>query len=203
MSNVKIGKGIYFLGNDNVVVYIGKSQKDIFNRICGHIKDDDKIFTQIAYYAIENEADINILELILIDKYKPLYNRDSKTASESSITVDYNSMLPEPTIISTEKFKDKYLKKVATLNETTMSTLSMPTVTKPVKPEQILDTSINSYTQEKLLYAFDTILEENTPPNKTIKDFNGGNIQCLVNSNKLVLHYGILNLVLKTEIQYK
>lgn len=52
------------------------------------------------------------------------------------------------------------------------------------------DMSIISFEKEDLVKDLDAILSEYAPEGKTIKDFTGGYIQQLTNSNVFVAYYG-------------
>lgn len=69
----KITGGIYFLYNDDELVYIGKSQ-NIFQRIGTHIKEGIKEFNNWDYQEIDNENERSELEGYLINVFKPKYN---------------------------------------------------------------------------------------------------------------------------------
>lgn len=69
----KITGGIYFLYNDDELVYIGKSQ-NIFQRIGSHIKEGIKEFNNWDYQEIDNENERSELEGYLINVFKPKYN---------------------------------------------------------------------------------------------------------------------------------
>ena len=67
------GEGLYILLLDGVVVYIGKS-KNIKNRVREHKRD--KNFNEIHSILFRNDGDIDLYEPYLINKYKPMYNKD-------------------------------------------------------------------------------------------------------------------------------
>ena len=73
MSGSFDGEGLYILLLDGVVVYIGKS-KNIKNRVREHRKD--KNFNEIHSILFKNDGDIDLYEPYLINKYKPIYNKD-------------------------------------------------------------------------------------------------------------------------------
>lgn len=79
---------------DNEIVYIGKSDYSLMNRICSH-KEEPKFRPYIKksaiYYAeVMNPAMSTILETYLINKYKPELNISMKYAEELGIEI------PEP-----------------------------------------------------------------------------------------------------------
>ena len=59
--------GIYFLYNNENVVYIGKSN-NMKNRINQHKKDKE-------FNSVKDEGLVNLYEPYLIQKYKPIYRR--------------------------------------------------------------------------------------------------------------------------------
>lgn len=63
---------IYFLLNNDEVIYIGKGI-NIYNRIKFHIKDENKIFNKIKYKKC-NAEELNFLENYYILKYQPKKN---------------------------------------------------------------------------------------------------------------------------------
>lgn len=65
--------GIYLLYNDENIVYIGKSN-NMKNRIKQHKKD--KEFSNVKCIIFTDEGLVNLYEPYLIQKYKPMYNKD-------------------------------------------------------------------------------------------------------------------------------
>ena len=88
VNNYKVSKkihnklGIYILYNDKKIIYIGKSNS-IKNRLYQHKKD--KFFNDVTCIYFKNEADVNLYEPYLINKYKPIYNRDFVLECENNI----------------------------------------------------------------------------------------------------------------------
>lgn len=85
-------QGLYYLSIDGSIVYIGKTT-NIDRRIKAHIAEDVKVFDGVSFYPIPNTSDMGILELLYIDKYKPIYNKkdNNKTTStfkNENITLD-------------------------------------------------------------------------------------------------------------------
>ena len=76
--------GVYFLWNNDELVYIGKSI-DLSNRIINSIKERQTSIhiTHFSYYRINNYADMHITEPILITKYKPKLNTEFGTIDVS------------------------------------------------------------------------------------------------------------------------
>jgi len=66
--------GIYELWQDSELVYIGKSTTSMSTRLHIHYKEKAKMFNLVKAYEISSEADIHIIELYLINLYKPKYN---------------------------------------------------------------------------------------------------------------------------------
>lgn len=73
--------GLYaFIGNDDVILYIGKS-KDLSARIPTSYKERKNYakINKIMYYVDENMANVNIMEILLIAENNPVLNTESKT----------------------------------------------------------------------------------------------------------------------------
>lgn len=87
MSENLYGKhGVYaFLDGSENVVYIGKSI-NLADRITGsyHERQDGRI-EKIMYYTDESMANAHVLELILINKYKPIFNTDCKSDDDFTL----------------------------------------------------------------------------------------------------------------------
>lgn len=67
--------GLYFLFNGEELVYIGKGWNCLL-RVAEHTrKDSDKIFTSWEYIHIQAKAEYSALEIELIRKYAPKYNK--------------------------------------------------------------------------------------------------------------------------------
>lgn len=56
--------------------------------------------------------------------------------------------------------------------------------------DDLFDKSVLSYAPKELLMDIDIILTQNLPEGKKIKDFTGGYVQQLKNSNQLVAYFG-------------
>ncbi len=79
--------GLYaFIGEDEKVLYIGKSF-DISQRIPTSYKErgNRKNIKKIMYYINDNMADVNVLEILLIEEYAPALNTDCKTNEKPSM----------------------------------------------------------------------------------------------------------------------
>lgn len=72
LKNKKIG--IYFLLQNDIIVYVGKAL-NIFSRIRQHLKSD-KIFNKV-YYLEFQKKDLDTKENEFIGKFIPLYNKDN------------------------------------------------------------------------------------------------------------------------------
>jgi len=66
--------GVYFLINNNSIVYVGKASK-ISNRLTTH-KKSNWGWNQFAYIECKTSLDRDILEKFYIGKYKPKYNKE-------------------------------------------------------------------------------------------------------------------------------
>jgi excinuclease UvrABC nuclease subunit len=70
--------GIYFLFNEDELVYIGKGWNCLL-RVAEHTrKDSDKVFTSWDYFHIESKKEYSALEKELIKKHAPKYNKTFK-----------------------------------------------------------------------------------------------------------------------------
>ena len=68
-------KGIYFLYLDGRIVYIGKSDGNVFKRICDHFKDDSKKFDSFTFRkCYVSDKELLKIERDLIKQYNPIYN---------------------------------------------------------------------------------------------------------------------------------
>lgn len=79
--------GLYaFLGENNSVLYIGKST-DLSSRIPTSYEERRKYakIKRIMYYVDENMANVNTLELLLISEYSPILNKDCRTEYKSTM----------------------------------------------------------------------------------------------------------------------
>ena len=70
----KITGGLYFLYDNDDLVYIGKSA-NIFYRIGTHIQEGVKDFNNWEYQIVEDEIERSNLEGYLIEIFKPKYNQ--------------------------------------------------------------------------------------------------------------------------------
>lgn len=73
--------GVYFLFNENELVYIGKGWNCLL-RVAEHTrKDSDKKFTSWNYIRIDDEKEYNRIEKELIKEYNPKYNKVYRSKS--------------------------------------------------------------------------------------------------------------------------
>lgn len=94
-------KGIYYLLNDDKIVYIGKSLSNMKTRVDSHLKDEAKEFDSVLYHSIDNDSDINILEVAMIAKHSPIYNNDCVTSDNSTIdNLNIEDFTLEKTVIT-------------------------------------------------------------------------------------------------------
>ncbi len=72
--------GCYFIyDNDGKLVYIGKSNSNLYERSYTSAQDRTKgDFSKIELYSMPTHADTNIYELYFIAKYNPKFNSDSR-----------------------------------------------------------------------------------------------------------------------------
>lgn len=81
-----IHKGIYFLYDNDELVYIGRSY-NVFDRVSTHAVENIKTFNNYSYILTD---DINDIEKYMIYKYKPKYNvmsmRDYKKEMSKELT---------------------------------------------------------------------------------------------------------------------
>lgn len=79
--------GLYaFLGENNSVLYIGKST-DLSSRIPTSYEERRRYakINRIMYYIDDNMANVNTLELLLISEYSPILNKDCRTECASTL----------------------------------------------------------------------------------------------------------------------
>lgn len=111
--------GIYaFLGENDELYYIGKSN-NLFSRIPTSYNERRKSapIKTIAYYEVDNMADVNILEIVLISENKPMLNGESNSEeyptmfhSNIDIAKDFKRLPYDFQSLSPEELS-KYIKK--------------------------------------------------------------------------------------------
>lgn len=96
IRNLKRVSGIYIFWGATKPLYIGKSV-DLSERIIESFKERKRNHYKlkiryISYYPVENEADMHILEPMLINEHFPILNYEFKTKNSSKYTsgVDIN-----------------------------------------------------------------------------------------------------------------
>jgi hypothetical protein len=111
---------LYKIYYGNELVYIGRTSQDLIDRLRLHffgkpmVKKLDVIATtRIEYTVCDSEADMFLLEIYLINKYKPRINRDDKAHDELSSHL----YLPEPKFYSyynplLDKWKEKEIEHI-------------------------------------------------------------------------------------------
>ncbi len=68
--------GVYFLIRENKVVYVGKSI-DMIQRLRSHMADQRMEFTHVTMLKLDSdEFELDIMEKMMIRKFKPPKNRD-------------------------------------------------------------------------------------------------------------------------------
>ena len=75
--------GCYLMKNkDNIVIYVGKSNKDLYTRISSSIMEQfnkgEEFPTYYDYSELKTDCDVDIYELYYINTLKPLNNTTSK-----------------------------------------------------------------------------------------------------------------------------
>lgn len=91
LCEVEKKSGIYFLYNNDELVYIGKSHSCMAARIRQHSKEYSgykKDFNNIEVFIIGNHSDIAIAEVYLIAKLKPVLNSDFNNDDIATITIN-------------------------------------------------------------------------------------------------------------------
>ena len=98
--------GCYFIyDNDGELVYIGKSNSNLYERSCTSAQERTKgNFSKIELYSMPTHADTNIYELYFIAKHNPKFNSDSRCIDNP--TFELPKLKPKYTLerIGTELF---------------------------------------------------------------------------------------------------
>ena len=98
--------GCYMIyDNGGEVVYIGKSNSNLYERSCTSAQERTKgNFSKIELYSMPTHADTNIYELYFIAKYNPKFNSDSRCIDNP--TFELPKLKPKYTLerIGTEPF---------------------------------------------------------------------------------------------------
>lgn len=76
---------LYRIYYDNTIVYVGRTNQPLQNRIRGHIFNhpmhrsiDINKVSKIEYTKVKSEADRNVYEIYYINLWKPILNKDDK-----------------------------------------------------------------------------------------------------------------------------
>lgn len=80
-------KGIYIFWSGNELLYIGKSV-NLKSRIVSSLRERNNAkhpITHVGYVELDNEADVHILEPLLITLYKPKLNTEFKCSDVSEL----------------------------------------------------------------------------------------------------------------------
>ena len=92
--------------NDGEVVYIGKSNSNLYERSCTSAQERTKgNFSKIELYSMPTHADTNIYEMYYIATYNPRYNSDSRCLDKPTFKLP--ELKPKYTIerVGTEYFE--------------------------------------------------------------------------------------------------
>ena len=99
--------GCYFIyDNDGEIVYIGKSNSNLYERSCTSAQERTKgNFSKIELYSMPTHADTNIYEMYYIATYNPKYNSDSRCLDKPTFKLP--ELKPKYTIerVGTEYFE--------------------------------------------------------------------------------------------------
>lgn len=80
-----------FLDENNNILYIGKTEKDVITRLRNHNhlpKDCYEQVVNIEYAEVKLNGNLAILEIYLINKYIPPYNNAGKDIAGTSLILD-------------------------------------------------------------------------------------------------------------------
>lgn len=92
---------LYKYLKNNEVIYIGKTKRDVNKRVCEHfIKKDLPDDADIFVYKCDTEAFMNVMEILLIDKYRPKYNKDCNPIGWEKANISFN----EPEFIPLKEY---------------------------------------------------------------------------------------------------
>lgn len=94
----KAGTVYKFINIEDEVVYVGKTKGNVHERIYSHSKNGHlpkqcyECVNKIEYIETVSKADMDILELYFINKYKPIFNKKSKTEDSLFLKIDEKSL---------------------------------------------------------------------------------------------------------------
>lgn len=95
---------LYKYVQNGTVVYIGKTKRDIAFRIREHkAKRDLPLNCDIFYAECMNEAEMNVKEVLLINKYKPCYNIDCNPTTDSECYIEFEEPSWRPFVMRSPK----------------------------------------------------------------------------------------------------
>ena len=74
-------RGVYYLYDNEAIVYVGISMTNVMERLVKHHKDKDKIFTHFSFkeYTDVSDKQLRGIERKLIKRHKPKYNKVHNT----------------------------------------------------------------------------------------------------------------------------
>lgn len=84
---------LYIFYNKENIIYIGKTEKDLFQRLKQHNHLPEKCYnsiTKIMYSKIENLSDLAVLEDYLICLYHPIYNTYNNFSDNLSFKINFS-----------------------------------------------------------------------------------------------------------------
>lgn len=88
---------LYKIYSENCLLYLGRTKQPLNRRLHSHFFKKPMVreinidcVTKIEYAVFPSEADMNVMEVYLINKLKPVLNRDDKARDQLTIR------LPEP-----------------------------------------------------------------------------------------------------------
>lgn len=87
--------------NEDVLVYIGRTKQPLNRRLHNHFFKTPMVrslnlhqVSRIEFASFKTEADMNCMEIILINRYKPALNKDDKANDELTIEFPECDFLP-------------------------------------------------------------------------------------------------------------
>ena len=111
-----MGHYVYkYIYNDEII-YIGKNDTDLISRINQHkleTKFQPYLLSDVYYIKLDNEYDTDIMETLLINKYKPLLNVAKK--NKYKLNIDFTE--PEWKKYCENDFKTKHKKEYSKLGD--------------------------------------------------------------------------------------
>lgn len=82
----EVARGIYFLIKGDKVVYVGKSETNIFDRVTNHSRSKDFDSFYYKLYPKANEEELHLIEARYIAKYAPKYNGQIQSPDYEFVT---------------------------------------------------------------------------------------------------------------------